>query len=175
MREQPENFETMLSGSHVDFKKRERPPLSEHENELKLENERKLQEGIEILRKLRTQALEEQESSLQQSHLKEAHQFSSQMADVIMSQALNDTPSQIDPAFLSVLQKAQDEYKEKDAGSGRALPPQFSIINLFRATDDMLARVEEKAQSIRTPDHKLSQEELKYVLKELKWTALSRQ
>lgn len=158
------NFETILGGSNGDFKKRERPHLSEYENEFKLENERRLQEGITILRKLRTQALEEQDPALRQNHLREAHQFSSHMADVIINQALNDKPQQIDPAFLEVLQKARDEHREKDAGSGHAVPPQFSITNLFRATEDILARIEEKAQSIGMPDHKLTQEELKYVL-----------
>jgi len=162
----PNNFEMMLGGSHVAFKKRERPPFSEQENELRLENERRLQEGIGILRKLRTQALEEQDPTLRQNYLVEAHQFSSQMADVIISQALNDKPSPIDPVFLEELQKAREEHKDKDAGSGHALPPQFSVGNLFKAVDDMLARVEEKSGSLGNSDHRLTEEEMRYVLQE---------
>jgi hypothetical protein len=98
--------------------------------------------------------LEEEDFDLRQNFLKEAHQFSSQMADVIITQALNDKPSELDPNFLESLKKARDEHREKDAGSGHGLPSQFSITNLLRAIDDMLVRVEEKAQSISTPDHK---------------------
>jgi len=162
----PNNFEMMFGGSHVDFKKRERLALSENECELKLENERKLQKGIVILRKLRMQALEEQDPIVQQDVMKEAHEFSDQMADVIIDQALGEKPSQIDPSFLETLQQAQNEHADQDAGSGHANPPQFPIQNLFQATDDMIVRIEEKAQSIETPDHKLTQEEMKYVLQE---------
>ncbi|MDD4900741.1 MAG: phosphoribosyltransferase family protein [Patescibacteria group bacterium] len=160
------SFESMLSGSLVAFKKRERPPLTEQEKEFKLENERKLQGGIGILRKLRTQALAEQDPSLRQNYLEEAHEFSTQMADVILNQALSEKPSPISPVFLEELQKKKEEYADKDADSGHATPPQFSITNLFRAIDDMLARVEEKAQSITSPDHRLTQDEIRYVLQE---------
>lgn len=156
----------MLSGSHVAFKKRERPLLSEEENELRLENQRRLQEGISVLRKFRTQALEGQDSFLRQSYLAAAHQFSSQMADVIINQSLNDKPSPIDPVFLEELQKALEEHKDKDAGSGHALPPQFSVGNLFQAADDMLVRIEEKGGSLGDPDHRLTEEEMLYVLEE---------
>ena len=162
----PKNFDTILGGSHVAFKKRERPPLSDQENELKLENKRMLQEGVGILRKLRTQALEEKDPVLRQNYLVEAHQFSSQMADVIISQSLNDKPSPIYPSFLNALQKAREEHKDKDAGSGHALPPQFSVGNLSKAIDDILARIEEKNGSLSDPDHKLTEEEMKYVLQE---------
>lgn len=160
------NIEMMLGGSHVSFKERKHPPLSEDERELKVENERKLQEGIGILRKLRTRALEEQDSIIRQNILKEAHQFSNQMAEVILNQALGAKPSQINPSFLETLQQARSDHADQDADSGHCIPPQFSIQNLFRATDDMLARIEEKAQSIEAPDHKLTQEEMKYVLQE---------
>jgi len=162
----PNKFEMMLGGSHVSFKQRERPPLSEEERELKLENEGKLQEGIGILRKLRTRALEEHDPIVRQNILKEAHQFSDQMAEVILSQTLSEKPSQIDPSFLETLQDARSKHIGQDANSGHGLPPHFSIQNLFRATDDMLARIEEKAQSIVKPDHKLTQEDMRYVLQE---------
>lgn len=162
----PDNFERILRGSHPAFKKRERPPLSEQENELSLENKRRLQEGIGILRKLRTQALEEQDPVLRQNYLREAHQLSSRMADVIIEQVLGDRPSPIDPAFAAVLQKAREEYRDTDAGSGHAIPPQFSIGNLFKAADDLLLRVEEKGQSLSNPDHTLTEEEMRYVLQE---------
>src|SRR3989344_304286 len=151
----PNNFEMMLGGSRVNFKKRERPPLSAQEREHELENKRKLQEGIVVLRKLRTLALETQDRTACQNTLKEAHQFSNQIAEVIINQALDEKPSPIDPSFIKTLQQARNEYANQDAGSGHANPPQFSIENLFRATDDMLARIEEKTKSIRTPDHKL--------------------
>ncbi|MFA4833795.1 MAG: hypothetical protein WC619_03025 [Patescibacteria group bacterium] len=156
----------MLSGSFVNFKKRERPPLSEPEREFKLKNEKKLKEGIGVLRKLRTQALDEEDPAEQQNILEEAHQLSSKMAEVILSQSLGDKPSPIDPSFLETLRQARSKHVDKDAGSGHGLPPQFSIQNLFRATDDMLARIEEKAQSIETPDHKLTPGEMRYVLQE---------
>lgn len=162
----PEKLEMMLSGSHVNFKKRERPPLSEEESKLKKENERKLEEGIGVLRKLRTKALEEQDVAARQGFLKEAHQFSSQMAEVIIGQALNEKPSQIDPAFQTLLEKSRLDYRNHDAGSGHGISAGYSINNLFRATDDMLVRIEEKAQSFSNPDHKLSQEEMQYVLQE---------
>ncbi|MEK7574771.1 MAG: hypothetical protein AAB511_00895 [Patescibacteria group bacterium] len=159
-------FEALLGGSHTSFKKMERPALSEAERELKLENERKLQEGIRVLRKLRTEALTEQDYAVCQNVLKEAHLLSTQMANVIMAQSLEDTPSPVDPSFVEGTKRLSSQYSEQDAGSGHGLPPQFSIQNLLRATDDMLARVAEKAKSVETPNHKLTQEEMRYVLDE---------
>ncbi len=162
----PINTELMLSGSHTRFKKREQPLLSEQENELKLTNKRILQEGIIILRKLRTQALAEQDPVVRQQFLVEAHHFSSQMAEVIINQALQDKPSAIDSAFLELLQKARETYGDKEADSGHATPPQFSVGNLFEAVDDMLVRIEEKAGTLNNPSHKLTETEIQYVLHE---------
>jgi|GEM_PF-2246489 len=162
----PDGIETLLSGSHVSFLKRDRPPLSDKERELQLENERKLQNGIIILRKLRTLALEAQDSAMRQNALKEAHQLSDQMAEVILNQALGDKPSPIDLSFLETLKETQGKYADQDDGSAHSIPPSFSISNLFQATDDMLVRIEEKAQSITKPDHRLVPEELRYVFHE---------
>ena len=156
----------MLGGSHVNFRKRERSPLSEQENELRLENERRLQEGIVILRKFRTQALADQDFAECQSHLRKAHQFSSRMADVILDQAISEKPTSVNPDFLETLRKMRDDYQDTGAGSAHDLPPQFSIGNLFRAVDDMLVRVEEKCQSLKNPNHRLTEEETRYVLQE---------
>jgi len=161
-----DNFEILLGGSHVAFKKLERPPLSEQENELKLENEKNLKGGIRILRKLRTGALLEEDLIVQQNTLKEAHHFSEQMSDIILNQAISEKPYPIDPSFLERLQVAEDEHAEQDDDSGHGIPPGFSIQNLFRATEDMLARVQERAQSTGTPTHKLTKEEMRYVLQE---------
>lgn len=157
-------FEGMLSGSHVGFKKREHPLLSEQESELKRENERRLQEGIDILRKLRTLALEEQNPNTRQNILAEAHQFSAQMAETILNQALSDKPFPIDDSYLSDLEKKRKEHQSQDAGSGHAIPPQYSVQNLFRATDDMLVRIQEQVQSLQEPSHKLSQKETAYII-----------
>jgi hypothetical protein len=162
----PGNFESMLSGSHVAFKTLARQPLSEQERELQLGNERALRSGIWILRKLRTHVLQEQDQGACQSILKEAHEFSGQMAKVILDQALGDKPSQINPSYIEILRQLQHRYTDQDADSGYSLPPQYSIQNLFRATDDMLVRIQEKAQSFRKPDHTLAQDEVEYVLHE---------
>ncbi len=162
----PEKFEAMLGGTHVAFKKRERPPFSEQESELKFENDERIREGIRILRQERTLALEEPDLVKRQDFLKEAHQFSEQMAEVIIKQALGDKPSPIEPSYLQALQRIRSEYAEKDADSGHGLPPGFSVQNLSLAADDMLVRVQEKAQSFVSPDHKLTEAEMKYVLRE---------
>jgi len=161
----PTNIESLLGGSLVRFKERKRS-LSEEEREYKQANERRLNGGIDILRKMRTQALEEVDPALCQAALQEAHQLSEQMAEVILDQVIGEKPSPIDAGFLETLSKLKDEHLGKDAGSGHGLPPQFSINNLFRAADDMLVRIEEKTQSLEEPEHKLTQEELKYVLQE---------
>jgi len=162
----PINLETMLSGSHVAFKSRERVPLSDSEQELKYGNERTLQRGIYILRKLRTLALAEQDSIKQQSALIEAHQLAEQMAEVILNLSSSDKPVQIGPSFLEIQSRMESKYKPQDADSGHFLPAQFSIGNLFRAADDMLVRVEERAQSIYKPNHVLTREDVNYVLQE---------
>lgn len=156
----------MLSGSIVSFKKLERPPLSEEERVLKLENERQLQGGITILRKLRTRSLAEQDLEAQQEMLREAHGLSAQMAEAIMDQSLGDKPSPIAPAFLKTLDEAKDKHAGHEADSGHGIPPQFSIQNLFRAADDMLVRIKDTVQSFEAPDRKLTQDELKYVIRE---------
>lgn len=162
----PDRFESLLGGSHVGFKKREHPSLSEEEREFKVENERKLQDGIRFLRILRTEALEAKDPIACQNILGEAHRLASQIADVIISQAQGEKPLPIDSAFLGVLQRARDAHAHKDAGSGHGIPPQFSVQNLLRAVDDMLVRIEEKVKSLEMPDHKLSEEEMGNVLQE---------
>jgi len=156
--------ESLLGGSHVAFKKRERPRLLKQEQVLKYKNEETLKQGIRALRRLRTQALAEEDLINQQTFLNEAHQLSEQMAEVIITLASNDKPSQIDPTFLETISGMESRYKHQDAGSGHGLPPKFSITNLFRATDDMLVRIEEKAQSIYTPSHILTQQDIEYIL-----------
>lgn len=162
----PEKFEMVLGGSHVGFKKRERPPFSKEESELKLENERYLGRGIEVLRKLRTRALEEKDPEIRQDILSEAHQFSDQMAEAILKQSLSDKPEEINDSYLEKLQDNENNYAGQDAGSGHGIPSSHPIENLCRAADDMLVRIEEKARSFKAPDHKLTEEELGYVLQE---------
>ena len=162
----PLNLETMLDGSHVVFKSRERAPLSESEQQLKYGNERTLQRGIYILRKIRTRALTEQDSVTPQAALTEAHQLAEQMSEVILNISSSDKPVPINTSFLEMLSEMESRYKSYEADSGHFLPAQFSISNLFRAADDMLARVEESAKSIYRPDHILTIEEVNYVLNE---------
>jgi len=159
-------LETMLGGSHVAFKSKEHQPLSGQEQELKYADQRRLQDGIYVLRKLRTQALGEPDATARQNALTKAQGLSTRMAEVILTQASVDKPSQIEPSFLEALAEIKSRYEHQEADSGHYLPAQFSIGNLFRAADDMLARIEEKAQSICTPDHKLIQGEMVYVLHE---------
>lgn len=161
-----QSFNDLLSGSHVAFKAMERPVYSETERELDLENKRKLQECIGILRKMRTSALETPSIELQQKFLKEAHELSEQVAEIIIDLSPRESPVPIEEEFKTKLVQLKDELKEQDAGSGYSLPPQFSIQNLFRATEDILVRIKEKATSFENPDHKLEFEELRYVLDE---------
>ncbi len=162
----PQTIEMSLSGSCVNFIKRERPALSEEEIDTKRENERKLQTGIDILRRLRTRIFEEEDASEQQKLLVEAHHFSSIVANEILEEALADTPFPMNASFLHMLKQTNAGLASYEPGSGHALPPQFSIQNLFNAADDMVARIEKKAGPIKSLDRKLSQEEIKYVLKE---------
>ena len=162
----PLNLETMLSGSHVAFKSRQRAPLSDSEQQLKYGNERTLQRGIYILRKIRTLALAEKDSVTPQAALNKAHQLAEQMGEVILNLSSYDKPVQISTSFLEMLSRMESRYKLHDADSGHFLPAQFSIGNLFRAADDMLVRVEERVQSINRPNHILTREEVNYVLHE---------
>jgi len=159
-------LESMLSGSNTAFKTRERPTLSEQEYKSKLKYQRNLEKGIYLLRKLKGRALEENDDIIRQNVLKEAHQLSTQMAEEIIDKASKNKPSQIDSSLLQTMSEMEIKYTNQEDKSGHYLPAQFSITNLLRAADDMLVRIEEKAQSIYTPDHRLTQEEMNYVLKE---------
>ncbi len=93
-------LEMSLSGSNVNFIKRERPALSEEETDTKRENERKLQTGIDVLRRLRTRIFELDNPSEQQKFLVEAHELSSQMAKKILEQALSEPLLPMSAAFF---------------------------------------------------------------------------
>lgn len=158
--------DSLLGGSHVAFKKMERPKYSETEREVDLENKRKIQESIGILRKMRTSALEASNQEERQKFLKEAHEFSGHIAGTIIDLATKETPTPLEVEFQEEITKLKEAHAEQDAGSGYSLPTQFSVQNLFRATEDILVRIDEKATSFKEPDHKLGFEELKYVLHE---------
>lgn len=161
-----QSFNSLLSGSHVAFKAMERPVYSEPERELDLENKRKIQESIGLLRKMRTSALETSDQKEQQSYLKEAHELSDRVAQIIIDLCAKESPVPLEAAFQEKILKLNETHAEQDAGSGYSLPPQFSVQNLFRATDDILVRINEKATSFKEPDHKFNLDELKYVLHE---------
>lgn len=161
-----QSFETLSGGSHVAFKKMERAEYSETERELDLENRRRIQECIGILRKMRTSALETQDKEDQQRFLKEAHKLSDEVSDIILDLAQREKPIPLEEGFKEEISKLKEEYIQQDAGSGYSLPPQFSVQNLFRATEDILVRIAEKADSFTAPGHKLEFEELKYILQE---------
>jgi hypothetical protein len=95
-----DRFEPLLGGSIARFKKREHPPLLEAERELKLKNERKLQDGLIILIKLRTEALNEQTLDERQNLLEEAHQFSEEMAEEVINLALLEKPVPINTVLF---------------------------------------------------------------------------
>lgn len=161
-----QSLETFSDGSHVAFKKMERPEYSETERELDFENKRRIQECIRILRKMRTSALETPDIELQQKFLKEAHELSEQAAEIVINLASLESPIPIEEEFKAKLVQLRKELEEQDAGSGYSLPPQYSVQNLFKATEDILVRIKERATSFEIPDHKLEFEELKYVLHE---------
>lgn len=158
--------DSLLGGSHVAFRKMERPEYSESERQLDLENKRKIQESIGILRKIRTSALETSNQEDRQKLLIQAHEFSGQVAQIIIDLATKEKPIRLEIEFQEEIAKLKEEHAEQDAGSGYSLPPQFSVQNLFRATEDILVRINEKTTSFNEPNHKLEFEELKYVLHE---------
>ncbi|MFA6367677.1 MAG: hypothetical protein WCX10_03880, partial [Bacteroidales bacterium] len=95
------SFEEIVTrGSHTAFIERERAPLSEEERELREKRKKEIGKGVDILRKIKTQILEIQDSALQQSLLAEAHDFASQMANVIIEQCLEQKSVEINPSFL---------------------------------------------------------------------------
>lgn len=162
----PESYEELTDGSRVKFKKRERSPLSGKESEFKLENEEKIAEGIAVLRKIKNQALEEQDPILRQKILREAHDFSSRMAEVILDQACGDKPVPIDSSFLETLEREQINFQGQCANSATAIPSKRSARNIFLMADDILVRIEEIAHSVAKPDHKLKREEMECVIQE---------
>ncbi|HEU5114534.1 MAG TPA: phosphoribosyltransferase family protein [Candidatus Paceibacterota bacterium] len=159
-------FENSLGGSMVSYRKRERPSLSPEEHEAANERLRRLGDGLRFLRKLRTQALEEPDMEIVRSILREAHLFSKELANAILEQSMAIGPEDLDPEFVDTLERATEEYRGEDESSNYSLPPHFSVGNLMRATDDMLARIEEKTKSLEKPDHKLGKDELDYALTE---------
>jgi len=160
------NFESMMSGSHVNFKQREHPRLSEEEQRIMENNRYELRDGLTVLRQFRTLALEAQDVETRQRYLTEAHDFSRKMADEFWNKATEEKQTPLDPAFLEELKKKKEEYKEMEAGSAHPWTASYSIKNLFQATDDMIARIEEKASSFKDPDHPLSKDEMRYVIHE---------
>ncbi|QQG42048.1 MAG: phosphoribosyltransferase [Candidatus Woesebacteria bacterium] len=157
-------FENLVAGSHVVFKERALQ-LTQAEREVKIDNARKLYAGVEVLRRFRNEALSEQGSN-RQKVLSEAHKFSEYMAGTILDLSLPEKPISCSPQVLKNIQDVQGRLQNKNASSYHSNPPSTVVHNLFRATEDMLVRIEEKAGSVVSPDHKLSADELKYVLVE---------
>jgi hypothetical protein len=110
------NLNSLLSGSHTAFKTRERMPFSEKERELNAVNEHILGSiGIGILRKIRTQALEEKNPIVRHKLLNEAHALSTQMAEVILHLSLADKPIEIDKSFVDKLHTLSETYRDQIA------------------------------------------------------------
>jgi hypothetical protein len=150
---------SMMNGTRAHFKSREKPELTSVEREIDVENKRIVQESISILRKLRTAALETGDQGKQQELLKQAHDFSTEVAEMIIDLSLKGQPVRIiEHQFTKRIDALKAEYKDQDAGSGYGLPPQFSIKNLFLATEDVLARIIEKRGSLEIPKEKLNAE-----------------
>ena len=158
------SFENLMGGSHVSFKKLERRQYSDEEKEIDYENKRTLQESIYLLRRMRTGALQTFDVEKQQQLLEQAHQLSEQTAQIVLDLVARDEPVAVGAEFKEVLSELQEKYSEHESDSGHALPPQFSIQNLFMAAEDILARINEEVGSFKNPDHKLSLDELKRVL-----------
>lgn len=161
----PEGYRFNLSGSLTSFRSREGgAPTPENKEQLD-QNKNTLIEGLGVLRRYRTKALETPEGEKQQEILKDSHDFSREVANVIFTQTF-DGIKPLEKSFITDLKRRKDELSETDEGSGHSLPPQFSINNLFKATEDIATRVLEKTGSIESPSHKLSEAEMLYVLKE---------
>lgn len=161
-----QRLNSLLSGSHVSFRKMERPGYSDTEIEIDFENKRKIAESIRILRRMRTRALETTDLDERQNLLTQAHDFSVKVAGIVIELAKKETPTPLEAEFQEEVAKLKEEHEDYVAGSGYSLPPQYSALNLIQATEDILVRIGEKTTSFKTPDHKLQFEELKFVLEE---------
>jgi hypoxanthine phosphoribosyltransferase len=162
-----QSFDSLLGGSHTSYKKIERSKYSDEEKEIDLENKRTIQKSIGLLRGLRTVILETSSKVDQQKFLKEAHELATQTAQVIIDLSLKESPTPPETEYTDKLAKFKKELEDVEPGSSYSLPPQFSVKNLFNATEDILVRVKEKALSFKDPNHKLEISEVKYVLRGL--------
>lgn len=161
-----QSFEDLLGGSHASYKKIERSKYSDEEKEVDLENKRTIQKSIELLRKIKTVILETASKADQQKFLKEAHELAIQTAQVIIDLSLKESPTPIETEYTDRLAEFKKELGNVEAGSSYSLPPQFSVKNLFNATEDILVCISEKASSFKDPSHKLEIDEIKYILKQ---------
>lgn len=160
------NFENILSGSMVAFAEKKRRVFSGEERELDNTGRHQLEEGLAVLRKMRTLALGEQRSAACQAVLQEAHQFSTQIATEIFQWAQDDEPLLVSPDFLEKLGVLMKKFEGLDAGSSHGLPPQFSINNLLRAADDVVVRHKDRSRPAGQPTQKLTATEMTDVLHE---------
>lgn len=166
MFENPGNFLDNLGGSYVRFKERQNLPLSEEQRDLKVQNERKIAQGLGVLRKFKTRILESPDPAVKQKFLAWSRSLSERMAQEILARSLEIEPSPFDRSLFEDIKRLKEEYAEEQESSSHFIPPSIPARNLFRAAEDMLVRVEEKAGSTDEPDHELSKEELNYVMSE---------
>ncbi len=157
------DFEFLASGSHTNFIERSRQPLNSTELEAKDQNESIFRPGIDTLRRLRTKAFS-QEGAAQQQTLLEARKLSTFMATNILEAVSKDRPEPIHPNISKYILESQKKLLGYEPGSAHHIPPPNSVRNLFKATEDMMARIEVKVGSPQKPSRKLTRDETLEVL-----------
>ncbi len=163
----PEFTETILSGSHTNFKKFERPTPTYEQYEKQLETEEKLKLGIIALRKLKTATLLEQSPAIQQEHLKKAHHLAKVMAQDILEHSKNPFHQEITTEFIEETSEIKQKLEHiQDINSGYSISAGYPTRNLKRAAEDILVRLKETVGNLDQPSHKISEEEAKYIFNE---------
>lgn len=156
-----------MSGSIVRFRKAARPEFSNEEKEIDQENREFFTNGIRMLRKLRTQALAEENLQEQQNILNRAHLLAEETAGAILGLAQEKGVVRVNDIYKSEINILKSELETIDAGSGYGNPAYYSVNNLYLAADDLLIRIKESVGgALENPSHTLTQEELAKICEE---------
>ncbi|MFA7253375.1 MAG: hypothetical protein WC107_02365 [Patescibacteria group bacterium] len=161
------SFEPVLSGSMTAFKKKERPQFTPKEAEVEKERRYLISEGITTLRKIRTLVFKEgQGDESQQMLLQKAHRFSALMGDFILQKSLNYQADLSTHPYIAESRTLSDELQNEAWDSKHCIVPSTVLLNLEKATDDIIVNIESTAGSAQSPNHKLSELEIDLVLEE---------
>lgn len=160
-------FNTLLSGSHTNFRYREHADAAlQPFQELQQQKRILIGDGINCLRKLRTQIFSSADTQDQQAFLQTAKQLANELADYCIADALNRASHLADHSYHFQLQETVSKMNLCEPQSRHHIVPTIVADNLRKAALDMALRTEEFVGNLESPDRRLNDAETLQVIRE---------